>query len=58
MPKRFRNIDSLRTKSASEIQRKLQRHMTPILSVGLQVQLIAFDGEKSVACEFFSIKRN
>lgn len=50
-PKRFRNIDSLKSKTATEIQRKLQRHMTPLLSDGLNVQLVAFDGEKAVACD-------
>ncbi len=48
-------IDYLKSTSAEELQKKLERHMSPLLQVGLDVQLVAFDGEKSIDCDDTSV---
>ena len=53
LPKRFRNIDFLKSTTAVELTKKLERHMAPLQQVGHEVQLIliAFDGEKAIDCK-------
>ena len=50
LPKRFRNIDYLKSTTTAELQIKLERHIAPLLQVGHDVQLVAFDGEKAIDC--------